>query len=138
MDALAALPVAQHCVWCEQHPTRDAGAAQIRLFPQSMLCRKFTHLLQTSTMLLICVFATGVDEVDLDKCGERWEACKPFIAHVFAHASYPKAAALRELHRDFGVQSALFTCLCLWRARVEMQTCADQVRPPFDAEHIAL
>jgi hypothetical protein len=92
------------------------------------LLRKFTHLIQTATMLLVCAFGPGVDEVDLDKADQRFDAATPLLAHLFADAAYPKAAAMRELHRDFGVQAALFAALCLWRCRCEMRTCSDQVR----------
>ena len=93
----------------------------------SSACRKFTHLIQTATMLLVAAFGSGMDEVDLDKSSPRWNACKPLLAHLFADAAYPKSAAFRELHRDFGAQAALFASLCLWRCQTEMHTCSEQV-----------
>ena len=89
--------------------------------------RKFTHLVQTATMLLASAFGSGFDGVDLDKAAARWHACKPLLAHLFADAAYPKAAAFRDLHQDFGAQTALFACLSLWCCQAAMQSCADQV-----------
>jgi hypothetical protein len=102
------------------------------LFTQ--VCRKFTHQVQTATMLLVVTFGTSVDCLDLDKCDSRWEACVPLLQSIFDHSSYAKAARFRPYHRDFGIEAALFACLCVWRSLCDMKNCACQVRPDTETD----
>ena len=93
-----------------------------------LVCRKFTHMLRAAMILVVCIFGTGVDGVDLDKCFGRWQACSRLLFAIFGHASYSKAAATRSIEDDFAVQTAMFASLGAWRARQAMADCADQVR----------
>jgi hypothetical protein len=93
-----------------------------------ILCREFTHQVQTATMLLVVTFGTSVDCLDLDKCESRWDACATLLQSIFDHSSYSKAARFRPYYRDFGIEAALYGCLCAWRSLCDMKDCACHVR----------
>lgn len=99
-------------------------------------CRKFTHALQTVSVLAVCIWGSGVDGVDLDKCQAAWTACAPVLLHLLTHASYAKAARSRSAERDIGIEAALHACLSLHRAHASMQNCSEQVRVPDMTRHV--
>lgn len=109
------------------HPAVMSPHTYITVCKPQTLCRKFTHALQTASILTVCACGSGIDGVDLDKSHAAWQACAPVMLHVLTHASYAKAAQKRSFEDDIGIEAALQACLSLWVAHAEMQACSDEV-----------